>query len=83
MVWSVLGAVILAADPLSLSTVAALLSFESEDALTLLSLIHTLLGIQEDIKHPIRPFHNSFHDFIVDPARYTNPGPMCALAINT
>ena len=79
MVWSVLGAVILAADLLSLSTVATLLSFESEDVLILLSFIHTLLGIQEDIKH----FHNSFHDFIVDPARYTNPGPMCALAINT
>ena len=70
---SVLGAVVLAANPLSPSAVAALLGFESEEVLPLLSSLHSLLVFQEDIDLPVRPFHKSFPDFIVDPDRCTNP----------
>ena len=70
---SVLGAVVLAANPLSPSTIAALLGFESEEVLPLLSSLHSLLILQEDAGLPVRPFHKSFPDFIVDPARCTNP----------
>ena len=70
---SILGAVVLSANPLSPSTIAALLDFDAEDVFPLLSSIHSLLVLQEDINHIVRPFHKSFPDFIVDPARCANP----------
>ncbi|KAF9644058.1 hypothetical protein BDM02DRAFT_3217962 [Thelephora ganbajun] len=69
MVWSVLGAVILAANPLSPSAIGTLLGFDAEDVFPLLSSIHSLLTLQEDINQPVRPFHKSFPDFIINPAR--------------
>ncbi|KAF9643223.1 hypothetical protein BDM02DRAFT_3192003 [Thelephora ganbajun] len=69
MVRSVLGAVILAANPLSPPAIGALLGFDAEDVFPLLSSIHSLLTLQEDIDQPVRPFHKSFPDFIVDPNR--------------
>ncbi|KAF9644716.1 hypothetical protein BDM02DRAFT_876650 [Thelephora ganbajun] len=69
---SVLGAVILAANPLSPPTIGTLLGFDTEDVLPLLSSIHSLLTLQEDINQPVRPFHKSFPDFIVDPTRCIN-----------
>ena len=70
---SVLGAVILATNPLSPSTIAALLGFDVDDVYPILSSVHSLLVLQEDIGRPVRPFHKSFHDFIVDPTRCTDP----------
>ena len=70
---SVLGAVVLAANPLSPSAIATILGFESEEVLPLLSSLHSLLVLREDTDLPVRPFHKSFPDFIVDPDRYTNP----------
>ena len=70
---SVLGSVILATNPLSPSTIATLLGFDVEDVFPLLSSLHSLLVLQEDIHHPIQPFHESFPDFIINPARCTNP----------
>ena len=70
---SILGAVVLASNPLSVSTIATLLGLDPDDVYPLLSSAHSLLIIQEDnIDHPIRPFHKSFPDFIIDPARCTN-----------
>ena len=66
---SVLGAVVLATNPLSSSTIAALLGLESGEVFPLLSSIHSLLAFQEDIDYPVRPFHKSFPDFVVDPTR--------------
>jgi len=71
-VHSVLGAVVLAANPLSPSAIAALLDFDIEDVSPILSSAHSLLTLQEDVDHPVRPFHKSFPDFIVDPARCAN-----------
>ena len=70
---SILGAVVLAANPLSPSTIATLLGFELEEVLPLLSSLHSLLILQDDPDHPVRPFHKSFPDFIVDPTRCTDP----------
>ncbi|KAF9789722.1 hypothetical protein BJ322DRAFT_1178577 [Thelephora terrestris] len=70
---SVLGALALATNPLSPSTIAALLDFDIEDVSALLSSVHSLLILPEDINQPVRPFHKSFHEFIVDAARCTNP----------
>ena len=71
---SVLGAVVLAANPLSPSAISALLRLDLEDVTPLLSSVHSLLILHdEDPNHPVRPFHKSFPDFITDPARCTNP----------
>ena len=69
---SVLGAVVLSANPLSPSAMAVLLGLDAEDVFPLLSSIHSLLVLREDIDHSVRPFHKSFPDFIVDPSRCTN-----------
>ena len=69
LVRSVLGAVILAANPLSPPMIAMLLGYDTEDVFPLLSLAHSLLIIQESINYPVRPFHKSFVDFITDPSR--------------
>ena len=70
---SVLGAVVLAVNPLSPSTIATLLGFDIEDISPILSSAHSLLTLEEDVDYPVRPFHKSFPDFIVDPARCNNP----------
>ena len=70
---SVLGAVILAANPLSPSTIATLLGFNAEGVSPLLSSVNSLLILPEDSNHPVRPFHKSFPDFTTDPTRCTNP----------
>jgi len=69
---SVLGAVILAANPLSTSAIATLLGFDIEDVFPLLSSVHSLLTLQEDADLPVRSFHRSFPDFITDPMRCVN-----------
>ena len=68
----VLGAVVLATNPVSPSTIAALLDFDIEDVLPLLLSAQSLLILQEDITRPVRPIHKSFPDFITDPRRCTN-----------
>ena len=70
---SVLGAIVLAANPLSPSTIAALLGFELEEVLPLLLSLHSLLILQDNTNHPVRPFHKSFPDFIIDPTRCADP----------
>ena len=70
---SVLGAVILTTNLLSPSTIATLLGLDLEDVLPLLSSLHSLLILSEDINQPVPPFHKSFSDFIVDPARCVDP----------
>ena len=64
---SVLGAVVLATNPLSPSAIAILLGFDVEDVPLLLSSVNSLLILQEDVNCAVRPFHKSFPDFIIDP----------------
>ena len=68
---SVLGAVVLAANPLSPSSIATLLDINRYGVFLRLSSVHSLLILQDD-DSPVRPFHKSFPDFIVDPIRCTN-----------
>ena len=69
---SILGAMVLAANPLSPSTIATLLGFDAGGVFRLLSSARPLLNLQEDINDPVLPSHNSFSNFIVDPNRCTN-----------
>ena len=57
---SVLGAVILATNPLSPSTIAELLGLDPGDVFPLLSSLHSLLVLSEDVDQPVQPFHKSF-----------------------
>jgi len=69
---TVLGAVILAANPISPSAIAKLLGFNARSVPPLLSSVSSLLILQEDTHLPVWPFHKSFPDFITDPTRCTN-----------
>jgi hypothetical protein len=69
---SVVGAMLLATNPLSPFTIATLLGLDVDDVFPLLSSAQSLLILQEDINRPVRPFHKSFPDFITDPDRSTN-----------
>ena len=71
-VHSALGAVILAANPLSPSSIATLLGFDVPDVTLLLSSVHSLLILHENIDRPVQPFHKSFPDFITNPIRCTD-----------
>ena len=67
----VLGAMLLVANPLSPSTIATLLAIDVDDVFPLLLSAQSLLIIQ-NFNCPVRPFHKSFPDFIVDQSRCTN-----------
>ena len=69
---STLGAVVLAINPLSPSTIATLLDLRTTDVSLQLSAVHSLLILQEDVNSPVRPFHKSFPDFIINPTQCTN-----------
>jgi len=69
MVCSILSAVLLVKQPLSLSGIATLTGFRQNQIYHLLGLIQSLLILPEDPDHPIQPFHKSFPDFITDPTR--------------
>ena len=69
---SVLGAMVIAANPLSPSTIAMLLDLDTEDVFPLLSSAQSLLILREDVYYPVQPFHKSFPDFITDPKRCTD-----------
>ena len=69
---SILGTVVLGVNPLSPSTIAMLLGYDTEDVFPLLLSTSSLLVLQEDVNSPVRSFHKSFPDFITDPTRCTN-----------
>ena len=70
---SILGVVVLVTNPVSPSTIAMLLGFNTEGVLPFLSSINPLLILPEDVSHSVRPFHESFPRFVTDPIRCTNP----------
>jgi len=69
---STLGAVVLLANPLPPSGIAELIGLDPEEVILLLTLVHSLFAIDEDLSQPVKPFHKSFPDFITDPSRCTD-----------
>ena len=71
---TVLGAVVLVFQPLSIKTFLALLSDHVTPARISSSLhtLHSLLLVPMIQEDPIRIFHKSFPDFLTDPRRCTN-----------
>jgi len=64
---TVVGAVLLVINPLSIIALSDLLGVSNIS--TALRSLHSLLLVPESIEDPIRPFHKSFPDFLMDPVR--------------
>ena len=79
---SVLGAVVLSANPLSPSTITALLGFRTADVSLRLSSVHSLPLLRESGDGPVRSFHKSLPDFIADPERCVNQRFRCLEVMN-
>ena len=68
----VIGAVVLAVNPLPPSAIATLVELGKREVMDLLRLIQSLLKLPEDPDFPVLPFHKSFPDFVTDPLRCSN-----------
>ena len=65
----VIGAVVLATNPLPPSAIAILVNLGKQQVMNILHLIQSLLKFHEDVDTPVLSFHKSFPDFITDPLR--------------
>ena len=68
-VCSILSAVVLVTNPLSMSAITMLMGFHHNQVQHALDSIQSLVIVPEDPDCPIQPFHKSFSDFITDPTR--------------
>ena len=66
---SVVGAVILIFNPLSIKGLSNLLGSSTQHIRNAIRSLHSLLLVPESIEDPIRIFHKSFPDFLMDPDR--------------
>ena len=68
---TVVGAVLLAFNPLSMNSLSSLLhDFDTpSDISTVLDPLHSLLLVPEATEDPVRTFHKSFPDFLMNPKR--------------
>ena len=73
MIRSILSAMVLVTNPLSVFAITTLTGFHYDEVRRLFELIQPLLILPEDPKDPVQPFHKSFPDFIIDPTRCSNP----------
>jgi hypothetical protein len=77
---SIVGTVVLLVNPLSPPAIAQLMGLKLEQVMLYLRLIQSLLLLDDDSCQPVKPFHKSFPDFIMDPSRcaderfYISPG---------
>ena len=68
-VQSIIGAIALVVNPLPPSGIAELVGLETREILLYLTSMQSLLVLDEDPSHPVKPFHKSFPDFITNPER--------------
>ena len=66
---STIGAVVLIVNPLPPSGIAELVGLATREVILFLTLVQSLLALDEDSSQPVKPFHKSFPDFITDPSR--------------
>ena len=86
---STIGAVILLVNPLPPSGIAELVGLDPEEVILFLTLVQSLFALDEGFSQPVKPFHNSFPDFVTDSTRccderfYISPGTLhLELAMN-
>ena len=66
---TVVGAILLAFNPLSIKGLSVLLRHNPEDIFSVIYVLHSLFLFPDGAEDPIRIFHRSFSDFLVDPRR--------------
>ena len=71
---SVVGAVVLVSNPLSINILSQLLGYCGTPSriYSTLRVLHSLLHIPDSREDPVRIFHKSFPDFLMDPERCTD-----------
>jgi hypothetical protein len=69
---STIGTIVLLVNPLPPSGIAQLTGLDLQEVMLFLTLVHSLLVLDEDFSKPVKPFHKSFPDFITDPSHCTN-----------
>ena len=86
---STIGAVVLLVNPLPPSGIAELIGLTPREVTQFLTLVQSLFALDDNLNHPVKPFHKSFPDFITDPSRcldrrfYISPGNLhLELAMN-
>ncbi|KAJ5683401.1 Vegetative incompatibility protein HET-E-1 [Penicillium macrosclerotiorum] len=62
----IVGTIVLLAEPLSATSLARLLNVPRSDIDRRLLSLHSVLDIPESTDHPVRLFHLSFRDFLLD-----------------
>ncbi|KKP07332.1 hypothetical protein THAR02_00529 [Trichoderma harzianum] len=67
------GSIITLAQPLSIRSLAHLLDISTDAVEDQLDLLHSVLGVPNDLDTPVRLLHLSFRDFLVDPAKKLDP----------
>ena len=72
-VQTIIGTIVLVVNPLPPLAIAELMGLDTQEVILFLTLIQSLLAIDDDSNHPVKPFHKSFPDFITDPSHCTNP----------
>jgi hypothetical protein len=68
---TVIGSVVLLAEPLSVKSLATLLQLSSPSITALLAHMHSVLHIPSNTSKPVKLLHLSFRDFLVDPEERT------------
>ena len=69
---SIIGTVVLLVNPLPPSGIAELIGLDPKEVILFLTLLQSLLILDEDSSQPVRPFHKSFPDFITNHSRCTD-----------
>jgi len=68
----VVGSIVLLAEPLSISSLARLLDINKSVIDRRLDSLHSVLSVPASTDAPIRMFHLSFRDFLIDPDKRDN-----------
>ncbi|KAK0714784.1 hypothetical protein B0H67DRAFT_536753 [Lasiosphaeris hirsuta] len=71
---TVVGLIVLLAEPLPICPLARLLGIPEKAVIRRLEPLHSVLSVPNSPTSPVRMFHLSFHDFLIDPNKQsTNP----------
>ncbi|RYP23466.1 hypothetical protein DL767_008823 [Monosporascus sp. MG133] len=71
---TVVGSIVLLAEPLSIRSLSRLIRIPENNVDRRLKALHSVLSVPSSAESPVRMFHLSFRDFLVDPdKRNTNP----------
>ncbi|TRX93491.1 hypothetical protein FHL15_005766 [Xylaria flabelliformis] len=70
----IVGPIVVLATPLSASALARMLNIEEDIIHHRLDHLHSVLSVPRSVEEPIKLFHLSFRDFLLDPEKRERPG---------